>query len=129
MASNPGLKWETDPSTIASKLGGATQKAHFYLSRTTEYYSFHAETYAKSKAPWTDRTGNARSGLSSAWSGYLNSSGARFEIDIFHRVPYGIWLEVKYNGKFSIINKTVQIEGNKFFKTANQVMAKMFGGS
>lgn len=124
-----GLVWEADPSKIVSNLAGATQKAQFYLSRTTEYYSLHAETYAKTKAPWTDRSTNARSGLTTTWSGNISSSGARFQIDVFHRVPYGIWLEIKYNGKFSIINKTVNIEGNKFFKTANQVMAKMFGGS
>jgi len=115
--------------SLGDNLKNAPSKAAFYLSRTTEYYSLHAETYAKTKAPWTDRTGNARSGLGSAWSANISAEHAKFEIDIYHRVPYGIWLEVKYNGKFSIINKTVNIEGNKFFKTANQVMAKMFGGS
>lgn len=114
---------------LGEKLKNAPSQAAFYLSRTTEYYSLHAETYAKTKAPWTDRTGNARSGLGSTWSANISSEAAKFEIDIYHRVPYGIWLEVKYNGKYSIINKTVNIEGNKFFKTANQVMAKMFGGS
>ena len=113
---------------LEPNLKEAHSKATFYLSRTTEYYSLHAETYAKSKAPWTDRTGNARSGLGSTWTASINSDSAKFEIEVFHRMPYGFWLEVKYNGKYSIINKTVNIEGNKFFKTANQVMAKIFGG-
>lgn len=121
--------WEADPSKIVSNLAGATQKANFYLSRTTEYYSLRSETYAKTKAPWTDRSTNARSGLTSTYRGEISSSGARFEIDIFHRVPYGIWLELKYNGKFSIIGKTVNSEGPRFFAAANTVMAKMFGGS
>jgi hypothetical protein len=127
VAGKAGLSWSADTLTPAMK--NAASKANFYLSRTTEYYSLHAETYAKSKAPWTDRTGNARSGLGSTWTGAVSSESAKFEIDIFHRMPYGFWLEVKHGGKFSIINKTVNIEGNKFFKTANQVMAKMFGGS
>lgn len=129
MASKTGLVWTADPKTIADKLKGATEKAHFYLSRTTELYSLRAETYAKSKAPWTDRSTNARSGLASTYRGEISSSGARFEIDVFHRVPYGIWLELKYNGKWSIINKTISVEGPRFFSTANKVMAKMFGGS
>ena len=124
MASS-GINWS---GKLGSNLKDAERKATFYLSRTTEFYSLHAETYAKSKAPWTDRTANARSGLSSTWTGSIGSGSAKFEIDIFHRVPYGIWLEVKYNGKFSIINKTVNAEGKKFFDAANQVMAKMFGG-
>lgn len=123
------MVWEADPKIIASKLAGATEKAHFYLSRTTEYYSLRTETYAKSKAPWTDRSTNARSGLGSTFRGEVSSQGARFEIDIFHSVPYGIWLEVKYNGKFSIIDRTVRVESARYFKAANTVMARMFGGS
>lgn len=104
-------------------------EAGFYLSRTTEYYSLRAETYAKTKAKWTDRSGNARGGMKSTYQVQLSDSHVRAEIDVFHRMPYGIWLELRYNGKFAIINKTISSEGPKFFKTANQVMAKMFGGS
>lgn len=127
VASKPGLTWVAD--TISDNLKNAHSTANFYLSRTTEYYSLHAETYAKNKAPWTDRSGNARSGLGSTWTGAVTATNATFTIDIFHRMPYGFWLEVKYNGKWGIIDKTVNIEGKKFFKTANEVMAKMFGGS
>jgi hypothetical protein len=99
-----------------------------YMSRTTELYSLRSETYAKSKAPWTDRSGNARGGLSSVWQASISDSGRRFEIDVFHKVPYGIWLEIRYNGKWSIINRTIATQGPKFMETANQVFAKMFGG-
>lgn len=125
----PGLTWTADPAVLANKLGRATQKAHVYLSKTTEYYSLRADTYAKGKAPWTDRSGNARSGLSTLYRGELSKTSARFEIDVFHRVPYGIWLELKYNGKWSIINRTISVEGRRYFKAANAVMARMFGGS
>lgn len=129
MAGKPGLVWSADPDLIIKNMKGATQKAHFYLSRTTEFYSLRAETSAKKNAPWTDRSTNARSGLGSNWTGSLSDSGGTFEINVFHSVPYGIWLEIKYGGRFSIINKTVDAEGKKFFNTANQVMARMFGGS
>ena len=109
-------------------MANAQSRAVQYMSRTTELYSLRSETFAKSKAPWTDRSGNARSGLSSMWSAYVGTDGGRFEIDVFHRVPYGIWLEVKYNGRWSIINKTIDTQGRKYFETANQVFAKMFGG-
>lgn len=126
MASS-GFSWTSD--TLTPNLGAALDKATFYLSRTTEYYSLHAETYAKSKAPWQDRTGNARSGLGSTWTANIGGTGSTYTIDIYHRVPYGIWLEVRWGGKWAIIDNTINIEGNKFFKTANQVMAKIFGGA
>lgn len=109
-------------------MGDGKKRAQQFLSRTTELYSLRSETYARTKAPWTDRSTNARSGLASTWRGEIGDNGARFEIDLFHRVPYGIWLELKYNGKFSIINKTLNNQGPKYFQLANQVMAKMFGG-
>lgn len=127
MASKVGLTWTSDTLTPAMK--NAQPNAVAYMSRTTELYSLRSETFAKSKAPWTDRSGNARSGLSSIWSAYVGSDNSKFEIDVYHQVPYGIWLEVRYNGRWSIINKTIATQGPRFFNTANQVFAKMFGGT
>lgn len=127
MASKAGINWTSDKLTPA--LLNTEPKALAYLSKTTEYYSLQSETYSKSKAKWTDRSGNARSGLSSTYHIDSGSSGSTFQIDIFHRVSYGIWLEVRYNGKYAIINRTVSYQGPRFFQMANNVMAKMFGGS
>lgn len=120
------LVWTSD--NLTPNLKDAHERATFYLSKTTEYYSLKAEEYARKRAKWTDRSGNARSGLASVWTGDVSSSNATFQIDIFHRVPYGIWLEIKAGGKWGIINRTIDFQGQKFFDTANKVMAKMFGG-
>jgi hypothetical protein len=127
VASSVGLTWTSD--TLKINLAKADGMATAYLSRTTAYYSLQSETYAKTRAKWTDRTSNARSGLSADYRISAGSGGASFEIDVYHRVKYGIWLEVRYNGKYAIINRTVAYEGPRFFDTANKVMAKMFGGS
>jgi len=97
------------------------------MSKLTAYYSLRGETYAKSKAKWTDRTGNARSGLSSSYEARLGDTSV-FTIDIYHRVPYGIWLEVRFNQKYAIINKTIEKTGKDFIQRANDMLARMFGG-
>lgn len=117
------MTWTSD--TLTSNLKGADKRATQYLARTTEYYSLRSETYAKSKARWTDRSGNARSGLASQYK----VDGGVYQIDIFHRVSYGIWLEVRWNGKYGIITRTVESQGPMFFAMANKVIAQMFGGS
>ncbi|QLF84345.1 hypothetical protein SEA_KARATE_21 [Microbacterium phage Karate] len=127
MASKVGLTWTSD--TLTAAFSNAPTKAVQYLARTTEYYSFRSETFAKSKAKWTDRTGNARGSLSGTYEANIGASSARFEITISHGMPYGIWLELRWGAKFAIINKTVDNQGKAFFDTANKVMAKMFGGS
>ena len=128
MASRPGLTWTSDTLTRAFR--DAPKAADQYLTRTTSYYSARSETYAKTRAKWTDRSGNARSGLTSEASTEGSRGGGKtYTIDIFHTMPYGIWLEVRFGGKYAIIKRTVDYNGKRFFDAANTIMARMFGGS
>lgn len=123
-----GLKWTTD--TLSINLAKAEGRAHAYLARTTEYYSLRSESHAKSRAPWTDRSGNARGGLTATPSASIGrGGGGSYSIELFHRVKYGIWLEIRWSGRYAIINPTIAAQGPKFFSTANNVLARMFGGS
>lgn len=82
-------------------------------------YESIAEARMKTKAPWTDRTGNARNGLSA-------KAIVGDEIDslvLFHQVPYGIWLEVKNGGQYAVIMPTVNEIGPEIMKTLNKIMA------
>lgn len=124
MASKASFTWTSD--TLTPKMKLAYSRATQYLTKLTAYYSLRGETFAKSKARWTDRTGNARSGLSSSYEARL-SENSTFTIDIFHRVPYGIWLEVRFNQKYAIINKTIEKTGKDFIQGANNLLARMFG--
>lgn len=62
------------------------------------------EAYAKDNAPWEDRTGNARAGLTAEVRHRL----AYYYLDLFHTEPYGIWLEVRWDGRFAIIIPTLE---------------------
>jgi len=33
---------------------------------------------------------------------------------IFHTVPYGIWLEVRWEGRYAIISPTLRVQGRAF---------------
>lgn len=64
------------------------------------------ESYAKHNRPWTDRTGRARQGL----TGYVETKGPVYRINIAHTVDYGIWLEYARNKKYAILEPTVRIK-------------------
>lgn len=66
-----------------------------------------AEQYARVNAPWEDRTGNARNGLSARYS----HSGKTHRLILFHRMDYGIWLETRFSGRFAIIVPTLRAIG------------------
>lgn len=63
--------------------------------------------YMKTNARWTDRTSNARNGLHSVYS----IEGDTHILTLTHGVPYGIWLEVRYAGRYAIILESVQKGG------------------
>lgn len=61
------------------------------------------ENYAKDNAPWDDQSSNARQSLR-AWADDRNN---RLIIYLSHGVEYGVWLELKYQGKYAIIERTL----------------------
>ena len=65
------------------------------------------EGYARDNAPWTDRTGAARAGLTAQGS----HSGVELELTLAHTVDYGLWLEVIQSGRFAIIMPTLEHYG------------------
>lgn len=67
--------------------------------------------YAQANAPWEDRTGEARAGLEAEVS-LVNEA---LEIDLYHTVDYGIWLEIRWGGKYAIIIPTIETMGPKLF--------------
>jgi hypothetical protein len=77
--------------------------------------------YAKKNAPWTDRTGNARAGLHTT-----HKIGTNFvELIVAHSVPYGIWLEVRWSGKYAIIGPTVFWGGRLMIGRIDSTLKKM----
>ena len=62
-----------------------------------------AESYARANAPWTDRTGNARAGLSAT---HVSEAMVRHTLVVYHTMPYGIYLEVRWSGRYAIIGPT-----------------------
>lgn len=63
-----------------------------------------AETYARTNAPWTDETGNARNGLMAT---HVPEHMVKHTLVVYHTMPYGYWLEVRWSGRYAIIGPTL----------------------
>lgn len=128
----PGIKFDWNGQDMERKLAAAQTKAFFYLSKTTAYYSLRAEGQAKKGAPWTDRTGNARSGLVGTYAAERGASGGSFEINLSHSVDYGIFLETRTfpkAGKLAIIAPTLfgqQSVEQQYMNAVQKVLDRMF---
>ena len=85
-----------------------------------------ATTYAKQNAPWTDRTGNARSGLFA--KARVLDQGNTFELVVAHTVHYGIWLEIRFSGKYAIIQPTVDYIGTLLIDRIGSSLGRIGAG-
>lgn len=75
------------------------------LHQLALYFAPIVETEAKQNAPWTDRTGNARQGL----HGFVEDLSASIvAIVLSHGVYYGVFLELKNQGRYAVIMPTLE---------------------
>jgi len=98
-------------------------KVRAAIDASVKYHATRAVAYARQNAPWTDQTGNARNGLFTT----VESGGDSWRIIVAHSVPYGIWLEVRWNGRYQIIRPTIQHEGPELMHTVSQMFHALGG--
>lgn len=70
--------------------------------------------YARTNAPWTDITGDARAGLGVE----VGSDSGNVWLQLFHTVDYGLWLEVIQSGKWAIIMPTLEGFGKDLIESS-----------
>lgn len=104
---NSSFRWDAskfeNPRLMERKLRRA-------LFGVCKYWDGPIEAHLKAKAPWTDRTSNARNGLAAQ---AVQESEDVYSIIMTYSVNYGIFLEVCNDGKYAIIKPTLPIYGPK----------------
>lgn len=105
-----------DARQLLANIGVLQPKIRRAIRAAFQYHEAKAVAYARQNAPWTDRTSNARNGLF-AQTAYTRNRKA-FVMVIGHSVPYGLWLEVRFSGRFAIIRPTVNYIGPRLMATA-----------
>lgn len=84
---------------------------------------YEIETYARYNAPWADRSGMARSGLTAS----VDMEAGVVVLELAHTVDYGIWLELIQDGRFAIIMPTLEALGPEILARAGSVVVNTDG--
>lgn len=114
-----GFKWDVPPTAVFPQMADQYTKAIFQSGRRIAYEQAEAmENYAKTNAPWTDRTGDARERLHAT----VEETGPIGTIVLSHGVDYGIWLEIANGGRFSIIPETIDVFGPQVMRSLQNLM-------
>lgn len=98
-----GAKFVFEAGVLKRNVDLLPVKINGLLTETTNYYAAFGEAYMKKNAKWRDRTGNARNSLQTM----AVNEGNRHGIIIAHGMSYGIWLEVRFAGRYAIILPTL----------------------
>lgn len=107
--------------TLTPGMGQLSSRLDAALWATVSAHAPNVQGHAQRTAPWTDQTGNARQGLT-AEPGRSRDS---YHIDLYHRMPYGIWLETRWGGRYQVIMPTVIVMGKALMATARAVVRKL----
>lgn len=101
------LSWQGTPDEIERATLAYLRRVDSRLDAAIGLITDLLQREARLNAPWTDRTGAAREGLSAA---ALSSLAAQdiVRIYLFHTVPYGIFLELSRGGKYAVIMPTIE---------------------
>lgn len=114
-------KFTFDDAKLRKNVRELPKKIDNRITVLVEYHSARGQAYMKTNAPWTDRTGAARTGLHTAGG----KTGDGWEIIFAHAVHYGIWLEVKYSGRDQIIMPSVRHTGHELMADLRHLMASL----
>lgn len=116
------FEFELDMKPLLRNIVVLDEQTDRGVAGVMEYWDSRIEAHMKIAAPWTDRTGNARSGLF-AKAGH--EPGQRHWIDLGHRVPYGIWLEIRWGGRYAVVFPTLLTYGPKIMQTLNKLFTRL----
>lgn len=120
------INLELDMSPLIRGVAVMDDRLDRAVAGVVKQRSHIAVGWMKVNAPWTDRTGNARSGLSTETEHHAKKSHT---IHLFYRVSYGIWLEVRFAGKYSVIIPAIVDQGPKMMATMTKLLDRLNRGN
>lgn len=120
MARRNGI--DIDMAPMTKRLKGMEGQLDRYVAGVVLQRSHIAVGWMKENASWTDRTGAARNGLRTQTE---HVPLVRHSILLMHSVAYGIWLEVRWAGRYAILQPAMLDQGQKLMITLNKLMRRL----
>ncbi len=112
------LVWNVPPATLGQNVGDYVKRVLSAVFDLATLFAAKIEAYAKANAKWTDRTANARQGLTAR----AFKDASTVTIILFHTMAYGIWLEIANAGKYAIILKTLEAHYGSYMQAIERLL-------
>jgi hypothetical protein len=117
------IRWVRPPSELAVAVERYGDRALVAVAAVAERIGQLMQDDARATAPWTDRTGNARTGL----FGTVETDFAQKMVTIFLShgadIDYGVYLELANGGRYQVIQPTIERHLPELMQDLRQVFA------
>lgn len=107
---NGRVVWTSD--TLTHGLVWFKRNVDDQIQEELEEFAEECETHMKQEAPWEDRSGDARDGLTA--TAYLR--GDVHGVLLAHGEPYGRFLELRFGGRDAIVIPTLEEKGPQLMR-------------
>lgn len=116
-----GVKMKYHDGEIRRNVKKLERKVDVAVRMIVDVNATRGEAALRTQAPWTDRTGAARSGLFTL----TDHDSDRHTILFSHSVHYGIWLEVKNSGDYEVIMPVVRSTGKELMQDFDHLFRRL----
>lgn len=103
-----GIRWVRPPSELARAIERYGDRVIIAVTAVAGRIATLMQNDARANAPWTDRTGNARSGLFGTAERDVAQKLVVIYLSHGPDIDYGRWLELASAGKYAIIMQTIE---------------------
>ena len=120
MSPQAALNWKVHPSVLIDGIDDYGDRLFTAIQMLLTAFSPLLEDFAKAYAPWTDRTANARQSLFSVVDADI--AGRKVVLYLSHGMEYGVYLELRWQGKYAIIMPTIHAYENQVMNEVRYLM-------
>lgn len=103
-----GIRWVRPPSELATAVERYGDRVLRAVAAIAQYTATAMQNDAKANATWTDRTGNARTGLFGTSEADFAAKVVTIYLSHGATIDYGRWLELANSGRYAVIMRTMQ---------------------
>lgn len=108
MPASAGIRWTRPPAELAVAIERYGDRALQAVAAVAQYAATQMQNDAKAQATWTDRTGNARTGIFGTSEADFGAKVVTIYLSHGAVIDYGVWLELANSGRYAVIMRTMQ---------------------
>lgn len=106
---------------LSAQLSTLDDRINRGIAAAFEYQAPRSTARMRTGARWTDRTGNARSGLFTA----TKHEGGKHTLLLSQGVSYGIYLETRFSGRYAIVRPEIRLAADDIQRLIGKILPNL----